>query len=175
MPIAVAALVGPADFRVRKAQGLLTCVGLRSGACLCLFDPQSRVGGMVHITDADCGDLNPSRPGKYVSSGVNALIAAMERTGAHRRRLVAVIAGGAEVSVNDGADDIIVIDLGICQAVRQELDNLSIPLVGQDFGGEEDRSVILDVFGGEVTVRTRSGDRVLCPLTAQPGSFATAA
>lgn len=167
MPVAVAAMVGPADVRVRKGFGLLTCVGLRSGACLCLFDKESGVGGMVHITHAEAYEENLNRPGKYASSGLEALIQSMERAGAHRGRLVATLAGGAEVSLNDGEEETIVLEAGVCRAVQLELDRWGIHILASDVGGREDRSVILDLGAGTVRSRTQTGEKLLCDLRAK--------
>jgi chemotaxis protein CheD len=164
MPIAVAAMVGPADVRVRKGFGLLTCVGLRTGACLCLFDQETGVAGMVHVTHGESTEENPNRPGKYAGSGVEALIMSMERTGAHRGRLVAVLAGGSEVSVNDGADDVIQLEAGVCRAVQLELGRHGIPILGSDLGGREDRSVILDLGAKTVRVRSQEDEKLICDL-----------
>lgn len=175
MPIAVAAMVGPADVRVRKGFGLLTCVGLRTGACLCLFDQETGVAGMVHITHGESLEENPNRPGKYAGSGVEALIHSMERTGAHRGRLVAVLTGGAAVSVNDGEDDVIRLESGVCRAVELELKRHGIAILGKDLGGSDDRSVLLDIGTGTVRVRTQAGERLICDLRSETAVVAHAA
>jgi len=169
MPIAAVVLVGPADIRVRRSHGLLTCLGLRSGACLTLYDPVSHVGGMVHITSSEANERQPNRPGKYASSAVEALIQSMERTGAARSRLVAAVVGGAEISLRGAEDDTdtLVLDAGVCRAVELELQREGIPLNAQEVGGKSDRSVVLDISQGTLTVKT--GDQSLFfKLDAQP-------
>lgn len=166
MPISVAVMVGPADLRVRRAQGLLTCVALRTGACLCLYDPESRVGGMAHVIHSEATEATSHRPGKYAHSALEALIEAMERTGAFRHRLSAVIVGGAEVSVHgdDEDKDPLVIDAGVCRAVQLELERSGIPLVAREVGGKADRSVVLDVADGSARVKSDQGDKLLCRI-----------
>ena len=166
MPIAVAAMVGPADIRVRKGFGLLTCVGLRTGACLCLYDQETGVAGMVHITHGEANEENPNRPGMFASSGVEALIHSMERTGAHRGRLVAVLAGGVEVSVSDGDDETLVLESGVCRAVQLELQRQDVQLLASDLGGAEDRSVLFDLGARNIRVRTPSSEKVISDLTS---------
>jgi chemotaxis protein CheD len=170
VPIAAAVMVGPADLRVRRAHGLLTCLALRTGACLCLYDPEAMVGGMVHITHGEPGELHPNRPGKYAPSGIDALIQAMERTGAFRNRLVAVIVGGAEVTVKDDEDDPqpLIIDAGVCRAVQLELERNGIKLINKEVGGKADRSVILDIAKGTVRVRSQNKEKTLCDLGNEP-------
>lgn len=162
MPVAFAVMVGPADLRVRKGSGLLTCVGLRAGACLCLYDPVTRVGGMAHMTDSNPGLDFVTRPGKYASHAVPALIDAMERTGASRERLVAAVTGGANSDDPDA-------DTGVPRAIQIELLREGVHLLQSDLGGDEDRAAILDVASGMVRVKTASkGNRVLCELQGSP-------
>jgi chemotaxis protein CheD len=170
MPVAAAVMVGPADLRVRRGHGLLTCLALRTGACLCLYDPMSQVGGMVHITDAGIEELNPNRPGRYAASGIEGLIQAMERTGAFRSRLVAVLVGGASVSIKDDENDKnpLVFDAGVCRAVQLELKRQGIPISAVDVGGKSDRTVMLDVAHGAVRVRSQQGEKTICDFHAQP-------
>jgi chemotaxis protein CheD len=171
MPIATAVMVGPADLLVRKSAGLLTCLGLRTGACLCLYDPEVQVAGMAHITDCEATERHPNRPGKYACSGVEALIEAMERTGAFRNRLIAVLVGGAEVSVRDGDEgsEPLVIDAGVCRAVELELNRNAISILAKELGGKADRSVTFDVANGNVRVKWPHSNRSrVCDLSTQP-------
>jgi len=166
MPVCVAVLVGPADLRVRKGSGLLTCVGLRTGACLCLYDPITHVAGMAHVTHSDLEELSPTRPGKYVASSLEGLTVAMERAGAVRSRLRAAIVGGAEVSVHsaDNRDDALVVESGICRALELELMRMGLNIYGAEIGGSADRSVVLEAASGNVRIRAAGEDRILCNL-----------
>ncbi len=175
MPIAAAVLVGPADIRSRRGNGLLTCLGLRSGACLCLYDAVSKVGGMVHITDSEAGEPQPSRPGRYASSAVEALTQNIERSGAVRSRLIAAVIGGAEVSLRGAEDDTdtLILDSGVCRTVELELQRHNIPIGAKEVGGKSDRSVVLDVAQGTVTVKT-ADNQTLHHLQAKRSQSAAA-
>ena len=164
MPIAVAAMVGPADIRVRRGFGLLTCVALKTGACLCLFDPETKVAGMAHVTSGLSPELNPIRPGTYADSAIDALVLAMERTGAHRGRLVAALTGGVEVPSDDA--DALSCEVNVCRAVQKELEMRGVSILGTDFGGSEDRSVIFDLGAATIRVRTQAGEKMLVDLAA---------
>ena len=177
MPIAAAVMVGPAEFRVRRGHGLLTCLGLRTGACVCLYDPIACVAGMAHITHGEANEASPSRPCKFASSGIETLIQAMERTGAFRNRLVAVVIGGAEVTVKDDEDDCqpLIIDAGVCRAALLELERAEIQIVAREVGGKSDRSVIVDVAHGVVRVKSQQDEKTICNLQNLPGHQALVA
>jgi chemotaxis protein CheD len=169
MPINAAAMVGPSEIRVRRGQGLITCLALRTGACVCLYDPESNVGGMAHITHSERNEMHPNRPGKFACSGIDALIQNMERAGANRTRLLAVLVGGAEVSVHDGEEgtEPLIIDAGVCRSAMLELERQHIPLIGKEVGGKSDRNVTLDVSSGFVRVKSQNEEKPLCRLEIQ--------
>jgi chemotaxis receptor (MCP) glutamine deamidase CheD len=125
---------------------------------------------MAHITHSDLTERNPNRPGKYVASGLEALIEMMERTGAFRNRLVAAVIGGAEISVTNGEDnqDALVLDSGVCRALHLELHRNGVWIRAEDVGGKTDRSVKFDAANGAVRIRKGSSDNLLCELGAAP-------
>lgn len=69
------------------------------GSCVsaCLYDPQARVGGMNHFL-LPAGQEDEAASTRYGQYAMEALIRQMIKCGAARRRLVAKIFGGAEVS-----------------------------------------------------------------------------
>src|SRR5690242_20439678 len=72
------------------ARGLGSCIGLA------LIDRLSGVAGMAHIVLPESqGD--DREPGKFADLAVPTLIARMQGAGAVRRRLDAVLAGGARM------------------------------------------------------------------------------
>ncbi|MFV0314190.1 MAG: chemotaxis protein CheD, partial [Anaerotignum sp.] len=98
-------VVGIADMKVTRAEGKIITYALGSCIGICLYDPVSKVGAMVHI-------MLPSKPDnasdanayKYADVGIQATIKKMEIFGALKRRIVAKIAGGAKMfDVPDGA------------------------------------------------------------------------
>lgn len=159
MPVSAAVMVGPADIRVRRGSGLLTCVGLRSGACLALYDPLTKVAGMAHVTQ---GWSNPGdhsvRPGKSADTVVEALIDAMERTGAERQHIVAALAGGVQP---DDVDPIL-IDASVFLTLKREVRDAGLVILGEDVALDSDRGIVLDIATGTVLVRAVGGDRLVC-------------
>jgi hypothetical protein len=89
----------------------------------------------------------------------------MERTGAHRGRIVAALSGGALEVVHGAEDDVKTVESRVCRAVLLELDRQGITLVASETGGREDRSTTLDPATGIVQVKWQStGSQVLCDL-----------
>ncbi len=133
---------------------LLECLGLGSCIGLCIFDPIARVAGMAHIVlpESNRGG-STNLPGKFADTAVPMLIEGMMRKGASRSRMVAKMAGGAQMlqALAGGSE----LDMGaknIKMTIRA-LDKDGIKLVASDTGGNRGRSVWLEVSSGKVMVR----------------------
>ena len=90
--------VGMADLKIAKAPNSLTTLGLGSCIGLTLYDPVSKIGGLVHYMLPDSTQLkNNSNIAKFGNTGIKELHKQMIAAGANQRRLVAKIAGGAKM------------------------------------------------------------------------------
>lgn len=153
--------VGLGEIRVAGAGAVLACYGLGSCVCLALYDPAAQVAGMAHVVlpSAQHG-RSQDLPGKYADTALPALVQALVEAGASRPRLLAKMAGGANVLPLEGGW----LDIGSrnAEAVRAALAAARIPLVAQDTGGTCGRTVHLAAASGQmrVTVAGR-GEKVL--------------
>lgn len=134
---------------------VLATLGLGSCVAVALFDPERVIGGMAHI-------LLPSRslsratdnPGRFPQTALPLLLDQMLALGAERPGLTARLVGGASMFAN-------LVPAGSMQmgdrnviAVREVLNQLSIPIVGEEVGGNFGRSVWFTVGTGQVMVRS---------------------
>lgn len=152
--MADAIVVRVAEFRSSKGDSELATLGLGSCVAILLHDPGSGVGGLAHI-------LLPSRslsrssdnPGRFPQTALPAMVEEMIGLGADRRRLVARLVGGASMFQN-------LVPSGSMQmgdrnviAVREVLNQLAIPIVGETVGGGQGRSVWFNPGSGSITVQ----------------------
>ena len=94
--------VGMADLNVCASPDSIITMGLGSCIGVVLWDPVSKVCGMVHVMlpDSKAISQNTSRA-KFADTGIEELLEKVLLSGATRARLVAKIAGGAQMfSVN---------------------------------------------------------------------------
>ena len=90
--------VSMADLKVAKAPDSLTTLGLGSCIGLTLYDPVSKIGGLVHYMLPDSTKLrNNTNIAKFGDTGIRELYNQMISNGANPRRMVAKIAGGAKM------------------------------------------------------------------------------
>ncbi|WP_315121902.1 chemotaxis protein CheD [uncultured Clostridium sp.] len=147
--------VGIADLDVGKSPDKIITVGLGSCIGIALYDKTNAIGGLLHIMLPDSALFsNVTNPLKFADLGIPILIEKMEQKGANKRNLKAKIAGGA--SMFNFSDKNLVMDIGNrnAVAVKKKLNELCIPIMGEDVGGNKGRTMILNLLNGIVEIKT---------------------
>lgn len=159
-------LVKVAEVQVLQGEAEFLCVGLGSCMGVALFDPVSDVAGMAHVVLPEAPENgSKERPGKCADSAIPHLLNTMERLGADRSRVVAAVAGGAQVCFGKQVPAPLALGARNAQAVQRTLEQCGVRCVGSDVGGNYGRTFSLETGSGKVTVRTPSEpERVLCRL-----------
>ncbi len=144
-----------ADLKATKAPNRLLTSGLGSCIGICLYDPLAKVGGMAHIMLPDSkqsrGIINPA---KFADSAIPQLIMEMVALGANRTRLVAKIAGGAQMFAFANNIDIMRVGERNAAAVLDKLAKERIPVLVKDTGGNFGRTIEFDTNDGKLYIRT---------------------
>jgi len=149
--------VGMADMNIADGGAVLKTTGLGSCVGLTLFDPGVRLAGMAHIMlpsseIAREGQLNVA---KYADTAVPELVRRLKARGASIDRLVAKMAGGAQMfAFMSGGADTMRIGPRNVEATKHELGRLSIRLVAEDTGGNYGRTVELNSRSGAFLIRS---------------------
>ncbi len=147
--------VGMADLKIAKFPDALTTLGLGSCIGIALYDPTSKVGGLVHIMLPDSKSIkNNSNIAKFADTGIVELVSQMIRAGAHRNKIVAKIAGGAKMFATTGLSDISNIGERNAQASILMLNELKIPLLARETGENYGRTVELYCDSGEFIIKS---------------------
>ena len=128
--------VGMADYKVGRAPDTLISYGLGSCIGISLYDPQTKIGGLLHIMlpDSNQSRANENRA-KFADTGIPDMLEELIRMGAAKSRLVAKLAGGSQMFAFANASDIMRVGLRNASASKEILKKLSIPIVGEDTGG----------------------------------------
>ncbi len=133
----------------------LAVVGLGSCIALALCDREARVAGLAHVVLPQSPDgAGPlPQPGKYADTAVPALVAAVIAAGARRRRLHAVLIGGARMFETG-------LDIGSrnTEAVRAELIRAGVPVTATDVGGTRGRTARV-IVAGEISSQMAGAER----------------
>lgn len=146
--------VGMADLKVSKAPNILTTLGLGSCIGLTLYDPTLKVGGLVHYMLPDSTKLkNNSNIAKFGDTGIKELYRLMIEQGAQPRRMVAKIAGGAQMFAVSGLSAVGNVGERNAEEAKLILKELKIPLIAEDTGLNYGRTVELDCENGNFIIK----------------------
>ena len=146
--------VGMADLKVAKAPDKLTTLGLGSCIGLTLYDPVSKIGGLVHYMLPDSTKLkNSTQIPKFGDTGIRELYNQVIRKGAEPKRHVAKIAGGAQMFEVSGLSQVGNIGARNTEEAKIMLKELRIPLIAEDTGLNYGRTVILDCETGDYLIK----------------------
>lgn len=140
---------------VISALGLGSCVGV------VLADQRACVAGMAHVMLPQSAATSTGPPGKFADTAVPALIDSLLDLGADPSRLVAKIAGGAQM-FRTGSRGGNAFNIGErnAEAVRAALAAAGIRVRAADVGGNSGRIMQVAVGSGTVTVRAIGGGPV---------------
>jgi len=134
--------VGMADLNVCCPPKGLTTLGLGSCVGIVLYDPVSKVAGLAHIMLPDSTKiLNNENKAKFADTGIDMMICTMKKLGANTDRLIAKIAGGAQMfSFSNNLEMMRIGDRNV-EATKQKLAQLGIPIVAEDTGANYGRTI----------------------------------
>jgi chemotaxis protein CheD len=124
------------------------------GSCIAvaIWDPEVRVGGLLHYMLPDPGNAarNPAHVFRYADSGIPLLFRQAYEYGAQKKRIIVRAAGGATV-IDDGG----VFNIGRRNylALKKILWQAGVLLHGEDVGGTGSRTVRLDLATGRFWIR----------------------
>lgn len=139
--------VGMADYKVGRAPSTLISYGLGSCIGVSLYDPQAKVGGLLHIMLPDSTQSRASEnPAKFADTGVPLMLKDVLALGASKSRLVAKMAGGAQMFAFAKATDIMRVGARNAEAVKEQLKSLGIKLIAEDTGENYGRTVQLSLI-----------------------------
>jgi len=155
--------VGMADFKIAKAPDKLMTAGLGSCIGICIYDKAVKVGALAHIMLPSSKQVKKSHnKAKFADTAIEMVLEELRKNGANRSRLLAKIAGGAQMFNFSGSSDIIKIGERNSLAVEQNLQKEGIKLLAKDTGGNHGRTLIFSPETGDLIVRIIGrGERVI--------------
>ncbi len=154
--------VGVAEYYVTHNPHVLASFGLGSCVGVAIYDEKRRIGGLAHIMLPDSKSISkPGGPGRYADTAIQAVVAEMEKLGSRRRDMKAKMAGGACMFTIPGAKNpknvpgpALGMQIGErnIEAAKRVLQELKIPLVAEDTGGDYGRTMRFFISDGSVLV-----------------------
>jgi chemotaxis protein CheD len=155
-------VVGVADCRTTAdTQLLLITYALGSCVAIIVYDPVSKVGGILHFMLPDSA-VDPARsqenPYKFADAGIPLLLDQVYSRGASRKRLICWAVGGAQILDEQG---VFQIGRRNCLAARRALWKHGVMVSGEAVGGMDFRTVKLEMATGRLLVEEGGRQREL--------------
>lgn len=147
--------VGMADLNVCVSPDGITTLGLGSCVGIALRDPVSKIGGLAHVMLPDSTAIrNNSNIPKFADTGIEELVRRVVAKGANRTRLVAKIAGGAQMFSFQSKSDMVRVGERNVEACKQKLSQMRIPILAEDTGDCYGRTVVFYPETGDFVIRS---------------------
>ena len=146
--------VGMADLKTCSGEDAVTTMGLVSCVGIDIRDPATGVGVLAHIMLPDSKEIrnNQNRP-KFADTGIEDLVKEIVLKGGNRSRLVAKIAGGAQMFSFGSKSTMIRVGERNVEASKRKLSELRIPLLAEDTGKTYGRTVVFYPKTGDFLIR----------------------
>lgn len=148
--------VGMADWKICSGDDAVTTLGLGSCVGVAIRDPQSGIGGLAHVMLPDSKETTSStNRAKFVDTGIADMVVEMVKRGASLSRMVAKLAGGAQMFAFSSCNsDLVRIGDRNVEACRTMLKELKIPVLATDTGENYGRTVVFYPANGNYVIRS---------------------
>ncbi len=147
-------IIGIAQSGIVKSPDKILTIGLGSCVGISLYDKENKIAGLVHIMLPSSYEFkNNENKLKYADTAISILVEELKKKNAYVDKLEAKIVGGAQMF--NFKDSRALSDIGQRNiiAVEKKLEELSIPIVSKDIGGNKGRTMIVDAYTGRVTIK----------------------
>lgn len=146
--------VGMADLKICISPDSITTLGLGSCVGIAIRDPITKVGGLAHVMLPDSTAIRSNENKyKFADTGITELVRLMEEAGAKRSRMVAKIAGGAQMFAFQNKNDLIRVGDRNVEASKKKLAELKIPIIASDTGESYGRTVVFFPETGDFLIK----------------------
>jgi len=149
-------VIGISDYKFAKAPEVLVTYALGSCVGVCLYDRVSKVGGLSHVmlpdsTNFSTKDFNRM---KFADTALVDLVQELKRAGSGNNRIVAKIAGGAQMFAVQQGSKMGAIGERNIECVKKALAELRIPILAEDTGLNFGRTQYFDLETGIMKIQS---------------------
>jgi chemotaxis protein CheD len=152
--------VGISDCVVSRDQNaIITTHALGSCVGLIIYDPEAKVGGLLHYMLPDSGldkERAQQNPFMFADTGIPMLFNAAYRAGAKKERIQVTALGGAQIL---GINDSFNIGKRNLMSMRKILWKAGVMLHHEDVGGTAPRTAKIEIATGRIVVSFGRGQQ----------------
>ncbi|MBC3805008.1 chemotaxis protein CheD [Acetobacterium fimetarium] len=149
-------VVGISDYKFAKEPEVIVTYALGSCVGVCLYDKVTKIGGLSHVmlpdsTSFSAKDINRK---KFADTALVDLVQDLKRAGVGNNRMVAKIAGGAQMFEVQPGSKLGAIGERNIICVKQALSQLRIPIIAEDTGLNFGRTQYFDLATGTMKIQS---------------------
>lgn len=146
------------DYKIAVHPDSLITIALGSCIGIAIYDPKTKVGGLSHIMLPDSTMFKaPYKVEKFADLAIPQMVSEIRKQ-TQNNKLVAKIAGGANMFQFSSQGEGESIGERNAKAVITCLNDLQIPILGQHIGGNIGRTMMVDLDDFKVKVRHANRD-----------------
>lgn len=147
--------IGMAEMAASCHPCILATLGLGSCVGIAMYDSFTKISGLAHIMlPSSMQAINNSNIAKFADTAIVKLVEDMVKLGARRSNIKAKLAGGAQMFAFNQSADIMRIGLRNVAAAKEKLEELGIPIIAEDTGGNFGRTIELYSEDGRLLIKT---------------------
>lgn len=147
--------VGMADLNVCSSPDALTTLGLGSCVGIVLYDSTTKIAGMAHVMLPDSTRIRSNENvAKFADTGIDELVRRLEKMGVPKKRLVAKIAGGAQMFSFSSENSMLCVGKRNVEATKEKLKSLDIRIISEDTGNSYGRTIEFYPENGNLLIKT---------------------
>lgn len=147
--------VGMADLNICSSPDAITTLGLGSCVGIVLYDPVLKIAGLAHIMLPDSTQIRSNENiAKFADTGIEELLRQLIQKGAQKSRIIAKIAGGAQMFAFSGENAMLRIGERNVEATKKKLDEFGIRIIAEDTGNSYGRTIEFYPETGELLIKS---------------------
>lgn len=153
-------IVSMCDYKVGNVEDIISTHFLGSCISIVLYDKKSKIGGLSHsLLPSFINDDDADSSAKYVDKIIPLIISEMKALGSSPYCIQAMIFGGSRM------DSLKNFDLRIGQnnisKSKEILNSFNIPIIFEDTGGKQARSITFNCSNGEVILKKAFSNEII--------------
>ncbi|MBD5089710.1 MAG: chemotaxis protein CheD [Clostridiales bacterium] len=146
--------VGMADLNICSSPDAITTLGLGSCVGIVLYDPVLKIAGLAHIMLPDSTQIRSNENvAKFADTGIETLLRQLIQKGAQRSRMIAKIAGGAQMFAFSAENAMLSIGKKNVIATKKKLSELGIRIIAEDTGDSYGRTIEFYPETGQLLIK----------------------
>lgn len=146
--------VGMADLNICSSPDAITTLGLGSCVGIVLYDPILKIAGLAHIMLPDSTQIRSNENvAKFADTGIETLLRQLIQKGAQRSRMIAKIAGGAQMFAFSAENAMLSIGKKNVIATKKKLSELGIRITAEDTGDSYGRTIEFYPETGQLLIK----------------------